>query len=91
MKYTRDKRRFHKREIAARHVKTSEKLFMSFLHGALLEAQVIRRCANLQNRGAIREFCAALFRDDTLRYIPRFIIPHVNTRDTLLRNLFAIN
>lgn len=45
VKYTRDKRRFHKREIAAQHVKTSEKLFMSFLHGALLEAQVIRRHA----------------------------------------------
>lgn len=94
MKYTRDKRRFREREIAARRVKTAEKLFMSFLHGALLEAQVIRRRAraNLQNRGTIREFCATA-RDDALRCIPRFVIirPHVNARGTLIRNLFAIN
>lgn len=68
MKYTQDKRRFRKREIAAHHVKTAKKLFMSFLRGALLEAQVIRRRAlaraNLQNRETIRDFCAALSHDD---------------------------
>lgn len=47
---------------------------MSFLRGALLEAQVIHRRANLQNRETICEFCATLSHDDTLRYIPRFII-----------------
>lgn len=74
MKYTQDKRRFREREITVLcGVKTSEKLFMSFLYGALLSRKSpanfvdARARANLQNRKTIRDFYAAVSGNDTLR------------------------
>lgn len=93
MKYTRDKRRFRKREIAAHHVKTAmEKLFMSFLHGALLKAQVIRRRARARAlicKTTERYANFARLYLATIRFGIPVIWPHVNSRDTSRATNFA--